>query len=136
MHVETCLICDGGRPANVLCDLAGAWVTGAGHAPLPGYLCVVAKRHVREPYELPPDEAMAFWLTALGVAESLATALRPKKMNDEIHGNTIPHLHMHIYPRFEGDPFEGRPIDGRASLFERTPEDLAALARAVAGVGP
>ena len=34
-------------------------------------------------------------------------------MNDEIHGNTVPHLHMHVFPRYPGDPFEGAPIDPR-----------------------
>ena len=33
------------------------------------------------------------------------------KLNYEIHGNTIPHLHVHLFPRFPGDSFEGRPID-------------------------
>jgi hypothetical protein len=27
------------------------------------------------------------------------------------YGNTIPHLHMHFYPRYPGDPFEDGPID-------------------------
>ena len=35
------------------------------------------------------------------------------KLNYEIHGNTIPHLHMHLFPRYVGDVFENRPIDPR-----------------------
>lgn len=35
------------------------------------------------------------------------------KVNYEIHGNTIPHLHVHLFPRYRGDPFEGGPIDPR-----------------------
>ena len=41
-------------------------------------------------------------------------------MNYEIHGNSIPHLHLHLYPRFPGDPFEGRPIAMDAPAFTRT----------------
>jgi len=37
----------------------------------------------------------------------------PRKLNYEIHGNTIEHLHLHVFPRFEGDAFAGRPIDPR-----------------------
>ncbi len=33
------------------------------------------------------------------------------KINYEIHGNTLPHLHMHLYPRYTDDPFSGTPID-------------------------
>ena len=32
------------------------------------------------------------------------------KLNYEVHGNTIEHLHMHFYPRRAGDVFQGRPI--------------------------
>lgn len=35
------------------------------------------------------------------------------KINYEIHGNTIPHLHVHPYPRFCDDPFPGQPVDYR-----------------------
>ena len=40
------------------------------------------------------------------------------KMNYEVHGNTIPHLHMHFFPRYPGDPFEGAPTVERSALGE------------------
>jgi diadenosine tetraphosphate (Ap4A) HIT family hydrolase len=33
------------------------------------------------------------------------------KLNLEIHGNTLPHLHVHVFPRYIGDRFERGPID-------------------------
>jgi diadenosine tetraphosphate (Ap4A) HIT family hydrolase len=75
---------------------------------------VVAKQHVVEPFELDASELTAFWTEAMLVASILPDLFRPTKMNYEIHGNTIPHLHMHLYPRFHGDPMkEARPIDPR-----------------------
>jgi diadenosine tetraphosphate (Ap4A) HIT family hydrolase len=129
--VDSCVVCEHGGPTDVLRDLGSVWVTAGRFAPLPGYVCVVAKRHVREPYELPLDEGAAFWRSALLAAQAVASLLAPRKMNYEIHGNTLPHLHMHLFPRFDGDPFEGRPIDGSSRTFERTDEDLAALAAAI-----
>jgi diadenosine tetraphosphate (Ap4A) HIT family hydrolase len=32
------------------------------------------------------------------------------KINYEIHVNTVPHLHMHLFPRTLEDPFPGGPI--------------------------
>lgn len=128
-----CVICRGGRPADVIAELRTTWVTAPPAAPLPAYVCVVAKRHVAEPFELEEGEQTAFWAESMAVATRLPDLVRPSKMNYEIHGNTIPHLHLHLYPRFAGDPFEGRPIDGRSRAFHRSP---AQIGRLRAGVGP
>jgi diadenosine tetraphosphate (Ap4A) HIT family hydrolase len=68
----------------------------------------------------------------MSVAAAVDELVQPSKMNYEIHGNTIPHLHLHLFPRFAGDPFEGRPIDGRNTSFEGAPADSARLRSAVA----
>jgi diadenosine tetraphosphate (Ap4A) HIT family hydrolase len=47
------------------------------------------------------------------VSAALQAVTGAVKLNYEIHGNTIPHLHTHIYPRYRGDAFENRPIDPR-----------------------
>ena len=61
------------------------------------------------------------------------------KMNQEIHGNTIPHLHVHFFPRYVGDRFEDGPIDVREpwppALSPAKFEDfVAGLRTALAGV--
>jgi diadenosine tetraphosphate (Ap4A) HIT family hydrolase len=126
-----CVICDGpgGRPLNVLVELSASWVTADPRACLPGYVCVMSRRHVEEPYSL--DDRGAWWAECMLVARALSTELRPKKMNYEIHGNTIPHLHMHLFPRFEGDPFAGGPIDGSSRSFVRSPEELERIRQAI-----
>jgi diadenosine tetraphosphate (Ap4A) HIT family hydrolase len=60
------------------------------------------------------------------VAQGLADVLRPVKMNYEIHGNTIPHLHMHLFPRTPGDVYVGYVIHSRAH-FTRSQEELQAM---------
>ena len=47
-----CPICTRGEPLDIVADLGVAWVTAPPAAALPGYACVVAKRHVVEPFEL------------------------------------------------------------------------------------
>jgi diadenosine tetraphosphate (Ap4A) HIT family hydrolase len=129
----SCPICQSGRPRAAVAELEGVWVTIPETAALPGYVCLVAKRHVREPFELPQQEREAFWRDIDRVAEALHSGLRPEKMNYEIHGNTIPHLHMHLFPRWEGDRFAGKPIDGRAGE-PRTKEDRDAVLDALASL--
>ncbi|HEX4864046.1 MAG TPA: HIT family protein [Acidimicrobiales bacterium] len=128
--MATCPICAAGEPFDVVGALRTVWITAAPDAPLPAYVCVVAKRHVDEPYQLPPEEMLAFWDESMLVARTLAGLVAPRKMNYEIHGNTLPHLHLHLYPRFDGDPFEGQPIDGRQRSFHRTPVELDRLRQA------
>jgi diadenosine tetraphosphate (Ap4A) HIT family hydrolase len=130
----SCVICLNGGPLDVIADLPTTWVTAAPSAPLPGYVCVVAKRHVAEPFELDEPEFTDFWTESMWVAAALNDLVQPSKMNYEIHGNTIPHLHLHLFPSFAGDPFEGRPIDGRITAFDRSPEDIARLRAAIAPV--
>ena len=62
------------------------------------------------------------------VARAVAELVRPVKMNYEVHGNTLPHLHLHLFPRHLGDPYVGGPIDPRASVVERSDDDIDALA--------
>jgi len=129
-----CPICVSGIPVGLLADLPTTWVTGGIDAPLPGYACVVAKRHVVEPFELEGAEQLGFWEDCMRTARALARLYNPRKMNYEIHGNTIPHLHMHLYPRYAGDPYEGRPISNEAR-FQRTLEELALIGKAVSARG-
>src|SRR5687767_2383384 len=70
-----------------------------------GYTLVIWRgRHVVEPYELDDDEAAAYWREVLKVARALAAHFRPKKMNYQTLGNTVPHLHTHLVPRYDKDP--------------------------------
>jgi diadenosine tetraphosphate (Ap4A) HIT family hydrolase len=128
---DACPICERGVPLDVIAELSATWVTAAADGPLPGYACIVSKRHVHEPFELSAVEEAAFWRETMLVARVLQELYEPAKLNYEIHGNTIPHLHMHLYPRYPGDPYEGRPLDGSAS-FKRCGEDLEQLAHAIA----
>ena len=128
-----CPVCTEG-PGEVAVELAASWVTMPPRAPLAGYVCLVAKRHAVEPFELPMDERIAFWEDVNRVAAALDRALTPVKLNYEIHGNTLPHLHLHLFARQRGDRFEGRPIDGMEGRA-RGDDELAALREALEGLG-
>jgi len=76
-----------------------------------GYTVVVWRgRHVAEPTELEPDAATAYWLEVMRVARALETYLKPVKMNYNLLGNSLPHLHTHLIPRFADDPRPGWPL--------------------------
>lgn len=126
-----CVICRDGVPTDVIAESAYTWVSAPPAAPLPGYVCVVSKTHVTEPFDLPPDQQAAFWLDVCRTARAVRDAVAAHKINYEIHGNTIKHLHLHVFPRYPGDPFTGGPIDGSRSQFHRSQHELEDLAQAI-----
>lgn len=103
-------------------------MTAPQRAPLAAYACVVSKRHVREPYELSQSEMIDFFEDCMYAAKRLSQAFQPVKMNYEIHGNTISHLHMHLFPRMPED--FGRPIPTGA-VYKRSRAELDLIASAV-----
>lgn len=123
-----CPICAAGRPLDVIANGQAVWVTAQPVAALPGYVCVVAKTHAVEPFDLSVDEQRLFWSETMAVARAVRDVVLSPKMNYEIHGNTLQHLHMHLYPRHAQDAFTGRPVDGAARLATRSPAVLASLA--------
>jgi len=44
------------------------------------------------------------------IAKALHTTFQPDKMNYELLGNMVPHIHWHLVPRFATDPLWPRPI--------------------------
>ena len=83
-------------------------------APVRGYVCLVSRTHAVELHDLPSGLAAGFMRDAQRVSKSLGAATGAVKLNYEIHGNSLPHLHMHFFPRYRGDLFEGKPIDPKS----------------------
>jgi diadenosine tetraphosphate (Ap4A) HIT family hydrolase len=133
---EGCAVCRSGRPFGLLGELEHTWVTTDPEVAVRGYVCIVSKAHVVEPFELPEAEGIGFWLDCVAVAQALADLFRPVKMNYEVHGNTLPHLHMHLLPRQPGDAFVGRPLNLKERHYTYTEADLDALKAMVARLSP
>jgi diadenosine tetraphosphate (Ap4A) HIT family hydrolase len=90
-----------------------------------GYTVVIWRgRHVTEPTELDDAEAAGYGSEVLRVARALLGVYRPLKMNYQTLGNSLPHLHTHLIPRFPEDPAPGQPFPLSASVPEaKLPED-------------
>jgi diadenosine tetraphosphate (Ap4A) HIT family hydrolase len=128
---STCWTCADGPGGILIAESPAAWVTTRVDVPCRGYLCIYARRHVVEPYELPRDEFEDFFATVAAAARAINEAVTPVKMNYEIHGNTNPHLHLHVFPRYVGDPFEGGPIRASELHAAHSEEDIARFADAI-----
>lgn len=130
---EGCPICRrGGKPTNIIAELKACYLVAGEEAVLKGSCALFFKRHAVELYELTPEEAADFIAEVQRVAKIVQELTGAVKMNYEIHGNTIPHLHLHLFPRYRGDAFENQPINPRLASAEiYAPGEFAALVKAI-----
>lgn len=110
---ESCPVCLRGRPTDSIAELEASFLLAGEDAPMKGYCFLLLKRHAVEIYELSSEEAAAFMRDVQRVSRAVHEITRAVKLNYEIHGNTIPHLHLHLFPRYLGDAFENQPINPR-----------------------
>jgi diadenosine tetraphosphate (Ap4A) HIT family hydrolase len=73
-----------------------------------GYCIVVSRSHVTELSQL--DTRHLFLGEMCLVARAIETCFHPKKLNYELLGNQVPHLHWHVIPRYADDPDAANPI--------------------------
>lgn len=101
----------------------------------PGHSLVIPKEHVRVLEELDDEVISEVFTMVKNVEKAIRSALDPDAftvgINDgEAAGQEIPHLHVNIMPRFEGDG--GRPVH---SVVDNPPgEDVSDIAEEIRSV--
>jgi len=76
----------------------------------PGYCFLISKEHVTELFHLEQPVRQELIEEVSRVAAVLAGLFKPDKINYELLGNMVPHMHWHLVPRFIEDPLWPRPI--------------------------
>jgi diadenosine tetraphosphate (Ap4A) HIT family hydrolase len=99
-------------------------------------VAVFRGRHVVEPTELTDAEAASYGQEVLRVARAIEVVFAPIKLNYNVLGNAVPHLHTHIVPRYADDPRPGWPFpfpdpDPPPMPDDRLTADVAELRRAL-----
>ena len=69
-----------------------------------GYCILVSRRHAVELNDLPAAERRAYLDEMCLLAQAIQTCYRPHKLNYELLGNQVRHLHWHLFPRYGDDP--------------------------------
>ena len=116
MRGDGCAMCAQGRPEEdefgirvYRSDTADGYLQKADVGQR-GYCVVVWRgRHVAEPTELSDTEAGQYWDDVLRVARAVQLHYAPAKLNLMMLGNSLPHLHTHIVPRYVDDRDPGHP---------------------------
>jgi diadenosine tetraphosphate (Ap4A) HIT family hydrolase len=90
----------------------------------PGWTVVVLQRHATELFQLQPTERAQLIEEVNDVAKVLAEIYPAKKINYELLGNQLAHVHWHVIPRLGNDPAPLEPV-------WRVPHDPVLLAGSV-----
>ena len=60
---------------------------------------------------MPKSDMVNFMSDVQIAAKALKTVTKAERINYELHGNSMPHMHMHLFPRYIDDSFPGLSID-------------------------
>lgn len=98
-----------------------------------GYCIVISRRHAAELSQLPGELRHWHLEEMCLMARAIEQTFHPRKLNYELLGNQVPHLHWHLFPRQVDDPDHLRPVWLALDQAER---DQSAKARLQTGALP
>lgn len=112
---DGCVACTEGRPDRVpngerifAGSAADAYLLA--DTAVRGYVVLFWRgRHVVELADLTAPELETFTRELASVCRAIEALYSPAKLNLLLLGNSLPHLHAHIVPRYVDDPDPGRP---------------------------
>ena len=107
-----CIVCQGSWPKVVhfIADLGLSKAYLHEDQFFPGWTVVVFKRHATELFHLAPTERIQLMEEVNLVAKTLAQDYEARKINYELLGNQLPHIHWHVIPRLANDPAPLEPV--------------------------
>ena len=111
MSAEGCPACTGrfSSPAQKIAELGASILYLGDDQFFPGWCILLLKRHATELWQLAPAERATLMDEVTRVAQALAVVFDAVKMNYELLGNQVPHIHWHLVPRRADDPSPRMP---------------------------
>lgn len=108
-----CSIVDGEIPARIVHETDDVVAFLDANPLAPGHTLVIPKTHAERVGDLDPDLAGAVFDAVAAIAPGVEAAVDADGANvgindGEAAGQEVPHVHVHIVPRFDGDG--GAPI--------------------------
>lgn len=136
---EDCPLCrentaaDGDEP-RLVARLPSGRVLLQNDAAFQGYCILVYARHATELFDLEDNERRRLIDDVNRVARAIREVCKPAKLNYAILGNEVPHLHVHVIPRYPDDGWWGRAIWLRPLEDKKTidPVEFARLRKLIA----
>jgi diadenosine tetraphosphate (Ap4A) HIT family hydrolase len=88
-----------------------------------GYCLLAARRHATELSRLADVERRGYLDEMCLLARAIELGFAPHKLNYELLGNQVPHLHWHVFPRSAADPDRLAPVWTALDRAGRDPDE-------------
>jgi diadenosine tetraphosphate (Ap4A) HIT family hydrolase len=75
-----------------------------------GYCVLIARQHAVEFSQMTDEVRRGYFDEMCLLARAIESCFQPRKLNYEALGNQVPHLHWHLFPRYESDPEKLKPV--------------------------
>ena len=75
-----------------------------------GWIVLILEDHRTELFQLTADERGALMEDVSQMGEALTTIFDVQKINSELLGNQVPHIHWHVIPRLTSDCDPLKPV--------------------------
>jgi diadenosine tetraphosphate (Ap4A) HIT family hydrolase len=76
------------------------WILGD-HQFFKGYSQIILKDHIRDLFELSESKQIELYQELMLAEKASRLFLNPWKMNLSLYGNAVPHIHWHLFPRYQ-----------------------------------
>jgi histidine triad (HIT) family protein len=126
-----CAIASGDAPATIVAEDERTIAFMDIHPWTRGHALVIPRKHSRNVYEIDDDDLTAVARTAKRLAIKARDSLGADGVNllnsaERVAWQTVFHFHVHVIPRYEGDPLElpVRPQEGDMDEIARAAEQL------------
>ncbi|MGZ8647760.1 MAG: HIT family protein [Solirubrobacteraceae bacterium] len=133
-NCDFCAIARGDAPAEVVCE-GEDWIAFFPLSPAtPGHTLVIPREHVENLWAASESTATGLTKAVVEVGRAIQTALQPDGLNlissaGAAAEQTVPHLHLHLVPRWTADDF-GHIWPPQTEMPEDVKRDVATRIRA------
>lgn len=94
-----------------------------------GRVVVALNEHEREMFHLSDERRQLLMADVAQAAAAVERAFQPGKINYGAYGDTMPHVHFHIVPKYEGGPSWGKPFEMNPGQVYFSEDEYADLIR-------
>ncbi len=115
-HQNPCAICAQierarhGEHPGLICEIETSFAVLGDSQFFRGYSLLLCKTPATELHELPPATKLKYLEEMSLLAEAVARVTKCHKLNYEMLGNQVHHLHFHIFPRYAHEENVLQPV--------------------------